>query len=305
MIRATSAALVTVLVLAPPLAMGKPAGPAADRPAASCARQLSALDEAFRRSAQEAERVAYQPVSPGFEPPRLGGGSSPAGDLTIVEHGLAITSIEGRALDRSGAPGELLEKIEEAQRRSTEQWQLLHPGQRPPKRRIGVWIDRRVSAPEAFRLLEGLTRDGEVDLLFATAEETGKKAPPPPVHVAERLAAIRATTDAAAKAAAISAGFTAALAGCKSGSEAQDASDTAAPGQAIRKRLQACGCVGADLPMLVALAAPDPQLVRVQRRAIRIVKAARAAVTATSGRTFQEALAGLPARGALTLQWKE
>lgn len=288
-------------------ATATPAVPADVKPMspAACRERIAGLESHFRAADHRPDRSALLPTSEGFDPPRQGGGGSPHELNAIVELGLTQLRVDGRSVERQAGGGAAAANIAREIEVSQRQWRLLHANKNPPRARVGLWIDRRVRAREAVKVVKAL--GGSYDLhVLALDESSAQRDQVFPAHVGERLRAIRSTTDPERKSQLISQATSAAMRACAGRDHvvgARDSGDQKQVQAAIIAALMACSCA-ADIDLLEALALGDVDSPQVNARPVLLRNQAKAILKLTDAATMQDFIASMPVVP-FTVRWTD
>jgi hypothetical protein len=269
--------------------------------AAACEGRLARLSARLDQTAATAQTVVYLPVSPGFQPPRLKSGERPASIDAIIEVAASRALIDGRPVE--APPGKLAAAISNEVTANRDRWRILHPNQKPPRARIGLWLDGRDSAGEAALLVERLSSRSDT-VLLGIDESLEPAQQPRPADVVKRLSAIDAETSVAAKSRLTSVAIGDALAGCAGHDRrVQNQGSGGRLHESTLAVVRRCACVGVDMDLLEALLAPV--VPAVAGRSVQIRPGAAVTLELPRSATVQEMITAIPPARSFSIHWRE
>lgn len=280
-----------------------------------CAARVGELERRYRQVEAEADGSRFLPFPTAFEAPTLLDGSPPEQLNAVLQLSQTGVIFDGRPLEGDPKePKKLMTAIERELTKSNETWRILHPGKKVPRVRFGLWIDRRVAAPDAAGLLMALSSKYETGVFgMGTRDVAGGRRRALSASVQKRWQEIYTTTDMATKSKLITAAMRDAIGGCPV-PEGAFKTDDSGPRDldseeqhfhnAILDALKRCACAGVDLDLLEAVTASladGP----VHYRPARPREHANNVMTLTRTATLQEFIDRLPASGPFRVRWED
>jgi hypothetical protein len=273
--------------------------------AAACTKRLASMENLFRQADAAPDTSSFLPVSPKFETTGMDAAVVKEPFSALIEVEPSSCRFDGRALAAGAADSRaFLVGINRELDGLRASWKALHPGQRIARQSLGLWIDRKVSAVDAWRIVEELSKANDVALLGVKPRAEGARQVS--AAASKQLAAIRATTNPAEKVALISKAAAQSVAGC-AGHERHFAAPAVAMSDLRRSTLAAlkgCNCAGADLDLVEAIEAPELNLPTVTAKSTRPAKNSKMVVKLPRGAKAVDLLVKLPPTGTAVVRWE-
>lgn len=271
-----------------------------------CGGRLARVEELFRQADGFPKTAGFLPTAPGFEPPDMNGGPWPEPPMTLIEWGPSGTTFDGRPLDiGESGPVAVAAAIVREVAAGQGRWRLAHPGETPRQTRVGLWLDRRARATDAWRIIERLRDRYDVHVLGVMRPRS--RAMDLPEGAWRRVEAVQRASDAGTRSKLVSEALRDAFGTC-AGRERYVPADPSLV-DSIRLRagilsaLKGCACAGVDLQLIEGVALPefDRPVVVLQR--IRPRNRSRTIVEVSRTATVQEFVRRLPPTTEFGIKW--